>query len=379
MEEINIVIIGAGVIGLAIAAELSKKCKGIVLLERQNSFGQETSSRNSEVIHAGVYYPKDTLKAKMCVEGRALLYEMCRKNNIPFKKIGKLIVASEKDEIPALEELFQRGKNNGVDDLQLIDTNELRKMEPNVAGVAALYSPSTGIIDSHRLMQYFLDTAQSSGATVSYGSEVIDIKKCVYGYAVTVKNDNETLLLNVKVIINSAGLDSDRIAEMAGIDVDRVKYRLHYCKGQYFRANGSKSHLIKRLIYPVPRPKSAGLGVHATLDLSGSLRLGPDEKYLNNRTKDYFVDDSQKDNFFRAASRLLPFVNKADLCADAAGIRPKLQGEGEDFRDFVIREETEKGLAGFIDLIGIESPGLTASPAIAKFVREMLSNSNKGC
>ena len=372
MEEINIVIIGAGVIGLAIAAELSKKCKGILVLERHNSFGQETSSRNSEVIHAGVYYPKDTLKAKMCVEGRALLYEMCRKNNIPFKKIGKLIVASEKDEIPALEELFQRGKNNGVDDLQLIDTNELRKMEPNVAGVAALYSPSTGIIDSHRLMQYFLDTAQSSGATVSYGSEVIDIKKCVYGYAVTVKNDNETLLLNVKVIINSAGLDSDRIAEMAGIDVDRVKYRLHYCKGQYFRANGSKSHLIKRLIYPVPRPKSAGLGVHATLDLGGSLRLGPDEKYLKNRTKDYSVDDSQRNNFYVAANRLLLFIHEDDLCSDTAGIRPKLQGEGEDFRDFIIQEEADNGLSGFINLIGIESPGLTASPAIAKCVKEMI-------
>ena len=357
---------------MAIAAELSKKYKGIVILERHNSFGRETSSRNSEVIHAGIYYPKDTLKAKMCVEGNALLYKICQKNNIPFKKIGKLIVASEKEEIPALEELFRRGRNNGVDDLRLIDTDELGKMEPNVAGVAALYSPSTGIIDSHRLMQYFLDTAQSNGATVAYGCEVIDIKKCVYGYAVKVKNDNESLSLNVKVVINSAGLDSDRIAEMAGIDTERFNYKLHYCKGQYFRVNHSKSYLIKRLIYPVPRPKSAGLGVHATLDLSGSLRLGPDEKYLNNRTKDYFVDDSQKDNFFRAASRLLPFVNKVDLCADTAGIRPKLQGEGEDFRDFIIQEEADNGLAGFINLIGIESPGLTASPAIARCVKEMI-------
>lgn len=373
MEEINILIIGSGVIGLAVAAELSKKYKEILILEKHHSFGQETSSRNSEVIHAGIYYPKDTLKAKMCVEGRVLLYEICQKNNIPFKKIGKLIIAGEKEEIPVLEELFQRGKNNGVEDLRLINAGDLNKIEPNVNGVTALYSPSTGIIDSHRLMQYFLGIAQSNGVAVSYGSEVIDVKKCVNGYDVAVKNNNETVSVNAKVVINSAGLESDRIAEMAGIDIERFNYKLHYCKGQYFRVNCSKSHLIKRLIYPVPRPKSAGLGVHATLDLSGSLRLGPDEKYLNNRTKDYFVDDSQKDNFFRAASRLLPFMNKADLCADTAGIRPKLQEEGGDFRDFVIHEEAEKGLTGFINLIGIESPGLTASPAIAKFVKEMIA------
>ena len=304
----------------------------------------------------------------------ALLYEICQKNKIPFKKIGKLIVASEKDEIPALEELFQRGKNNGVDDLQLIDTDELRKMEPNVAGVAALCSPSTGIIDSHRLMQYFLDTAQSNGVTVAYGSEVIDIKKCVNGYDVAVKNNNEILSLSTKIVINSAGLDSDRIAEMAGIDIERFNYKFHYCKGQYFRVNGSKSHLIKRLIYPAPKPKSAGLGVHATLDLSGSLRLGPDEKYLNNRTKDYSVDDSQRNNFYLVANRLLPFIHKDDLYSDTAGIRPKLQGEGEDFRDFIIREEGNKGLTGFINLIGIESPGLTSAPAIAKLVNKLFEN-----
>jgi len=196
METVNIVIIGAGVVGLAIAAELSKKYKGIVILERHNSFGQETSSRNSEVIHAGIYYPKDTLKAKLCVEGRALLYEICLKNNIPFKKIGKLIVASDKDEIPALEQLFQRGKDNGVDDLQLIGADDLRKMEPNVNGVAALYSPSTGIVDSHRLMQYYLHIAQSNGVTVAYACEVIDIKKNIKGYAVAIKNNNETLSFN---------------------------------------------------------------------------------------------------------------------------------------------------------------------------------------
>ena len=374
METVNIVIIGAGVVGLAIAEELSKKYKEIVVLEKHNSFGQETSSRNSEVIHAGIYYPKDTLKAKLCVEGRALLYGICQKYNIPFKKIGKLIVASEEDEIPPLEELFKKGKDNGVDDLRLINIGDLKKMEPNVNGVVALYSPSTGIVNSHRLMQYFSDTAQSNGVTISYGSEVIDIKKCVNDYEVAVKNNNEVCSLNTKIVINSAGLDSDRIAEMVGIDIDRSNYKLHYCKGQYFRVNHSKSHLIKRLIYPVPKPKSAGLGVHATLDLSGGIRLGPDGRYLKNRIEEYSVDDSQKNSFFVAANRLLPFIHKDDLYADTAGIRPKLQKEGDDFKDFIIREETDKEFRGFINLIGIESPGLTASSAIAKFVLLLLDN-----
>lgn len=374
MEKTDILIIGAGVVGLAIAAELSEKYKKILVLERHHSFGQETSSRNSEVIHAGIYYPKDTLKAKMCVEGRALLYEICQKNNIPFKKIGKLIVASEKDEIPLLEELFQIGKNNGVEDLRLINAADLRKIEQNVNGVAALYSPSTGIIDSHRLMQYFLDTAQSNGATVSYGSEAIDIKKCVYGYNATVKNDNETVSLNAKVAINSAGLDSDRIAEMVGIDIARFNYMLHYCKGQYFRVNASKNHLIKRLIYPVAKHKSAGLGIHATIDLSGSIRLGPDTKYLNSRVKEYSVDGSRKHAFYLSASKLMPFLEEDELFEDTAGIRPKLQSENGDFRDFIISEESEKGYEGFINLIGMESPGLTASPAIARFVVGLIKN-----
>jgi len=373
METVNIVIIGAGVVGLAIAAELSKKYKGIVILERHNSFGQETSSRNSEVIHAGIYYPKDTLKAKLCVEGRALLYEICLKNNIPFKKIGKLIVASDKDEIPALEQLFQRGKDNGVDDLQLIGADDLRKMEPNVNGVAALYSPSTGIVDSHRLMQYYLHIAQSNGVTVAYACEVIDIKKNIKGYAVAIKNNNETLSINTKVVVNSAGLDSDNVAEMVGIDIEHFNYKLHYCKGQYFRLNGSKNYLIKRLIYPVSQPKSAGLGIHATLDLSGSMRLGPDTKYLNPKVKDYSVDSSKKHDFYLSASKLMPFLEEDELFEDTAGIRPKLQPKDGEFRDFIISEESRNGLENFINLIGMESPGLTASPAIAKFINKIIA------
>ena len=372
MEEVKIVIIGAGVVGLAIAAELSRKYKDVLILEKHNSFGQETSSRNSEVIHSGIYYPKDSLKAKMCVEGKSLLYDICDRNSIPYKKIGKLIVATEKDEILCLEKLFLNGKNNGLTDLKIINQKELRKMEPNVAGISALYSPSTGIIDSHRLMQYYLDDAKSNGVTAVFESEVIDIKSLFDGYVLVVKNNNDVVSIKSNVVINSAGLDSDCIAQMVGIDVEHFNYKLHYCKGQYFRVSPSKSRLIKRLIYPLPKPKSAGLGVHATLDLSGSLRLGPDEKYLENRDKDYSLDDSQKYNFYSAANRLLPFLNIDDIYGDIVGIRPKLQGEGEDFRDFIVREESDKGLVGFINLIGIESPGFTASPAIAKFLRDSI-------
>lgn len=372
MEKVDIVIIGSGVVGLAIAAELSEKYREIIVLEKHNSFGQETSSRNSEVIHAGIYYPKDSLKAKMCIDGRKLLYEICRHNSIPHKKVGKLIVAGEAGEIPSLEELFQSGKDNGVEDLQLIDAADLKSMEPNVSGIAALYSPSTGIIDSHKLMQYFLEKAESGGTAISYNSEVIGIEKSVSGYRVKVRNGREIISINASAVINSAGLDSDRIAEMAGLDVKRLNYRLHYCKGQYFRVKRSKSRLINRLIYPVPRPKNAGLGVHATLDLYEGMRLGPDEKYLRNRIQDYSIDDSEMDNFSLAVNKLLPFIHKDDLCSDTAGIRPKLQEEGGDFRDFVIQDEAGNGLGGFFNLIGIESPGLTASPAIAKFIKEMI-------
>lgn len=373
MEKIDVLVIGAGVVGLAVAKKLSSIRKDIIIIEKNKSFGQETSSRNSEVIHGGMYYPSGTLKAELCINGRHLLYQLCNEKNIPHKKVGKLIVATDMDELSALEALLAQGKSNGIQGLKIITEAQIKKLEPKVSGIAALYSPETGIIDSHRLMDYLLTAAKDNGVTVAYNAEVTAIKKNNDGYRVTIKNNNEIVEIKALVVINCAGLDSDIIAGMAGIDILKEKYNLHYCKGQYFRVRPEKSKFTNRLVYPVPLPKSGGLGIHATPDLAGSLRLGPDDNYLDNRIKDYSVDEKKKNDFFSSVIKFLPFLEKADLSPDLSGIRPKLQSRGGEFRDFIIRDETDKGLSGFINLVGIESPGLTASLAIATMVKNMVS------
>lgn len=375
MDNVDIIIIGAGVVGLSIASELSEKYKNVIVLEKYDRFGLETSSRNSEVIHGGMYYPVGTLKANFCVEGRNLLYELCRKKNIPHKKIGKLIVATEREEVSVLEKLFDQGIKNGVSGLKIIDKKEISDLEPNIAGIAALHSPETGIVDSHYLMQYFADNVNINGSIIAYNSEVIAIEKVNGKYKVSVKNGNEIMSLEASIFINSAGLDSDTIAQMVGLDTKKNKYELHYCKGQYFRANGNKIGLIKRLVYPVPKPKSAGLGIHATLDLSGGLRLGPDEEYLNNRVKDYSVDNSKKTAFCDSAKKFMPFIQECDILPDTAGIRPKLMDADKNFCDFIIKEESEYGFERFINLIGIESPGLTACLSISRNIQDIVEKS----
>jgi len=373
VEKTDILIIGAGIIGLAIAEELSFKGKNIIIAEKNISFGQETSSRNSEVIHGGMYYPVGTLKAELCINGRRLLYQLCAEKKIPHKKTGKLIIATDKDELLALEAILKQGKINGVEGGRFMTEAEMKKLEPKVSGSAALYSHETGIIDSHRLMDYLLTTAEENGVSIVYDAEVVAIEKNNDGYKATIKNAGESVEIKALIVINCAGLDSDTIASMVGIDILKEKYSLHYCKGQYFRVASKKSKLINHLVYPVPRPKSGGLGIHATPDLAGSLRLGPDDNYLNDRNKDYSVDENKKNDFFRSVVKFIPFLEETDLTPDLSGIRPKLQPKEGEFRDFVIRDEADKGLPGFINLIGIESPGLTASPAIARMVKNIVS------
>jgi L-2-hydroxyglutarate oxidase LhgO len=372
MEKTDILIIGAGVIGLAIARELSFKEKNIIIVEKNKSFGQETSSRNSEVIHGGMYYPAGTLKAELCINGRRLLYKLCADNKIPHKKTGKLIVATNKDELATLEQIAEQGKMNEVEGLEFITEAKIKKLEPEVSAIAALYSKETGIVDSHQLMLCLLKAAEKNGASIVYDAEVVAIEKSNNGYKITVKNGEENVEIQALVVINCAGLDSDAIAGMIGIDIDKEGYTLHYCKGQYFRITSNKSKLINRLVYPVPYTKSGGLGIHITPDLSGNIRLGPDDTYLNNRVKDYFVDEDKRHDFFQSVVKFAPFIEETDLIPDTSGIRPKLQPEGGKFRDFVIRDEADKGFPGFINLIGIESPGLTAAPAVAKKVKDMI-------
>jgi len=369
MEKVNIIIIGAGAVGLSVATELSRIHKDIVVVERNPSFGQETSSRNSEVIHAGIYYPKDSLKLKTCLEGKDLLYEFCARNNIPHKRIGKLIIAIDKNEMKDLEKLFLRGRNNVVNDLTLISKAQVNRMEPGINAQGAIYSPSTGIFDTHSFMKCLASSFKKNRGQIAYNTEVTGIVKTGNGYEVTVTDSQkDSFTLNTNVVINSAGLNSDKVAAFVGLK--NTEYKLKYCKGDYFRLSRSKEANIKHLIYPVPKEDRGGLGIHLTLDLTGSMRLGPDDEYVEKIN--YKIDPSKTKLFFKSVKTFLPFVKLEDIFPDTSGVRPKLQGEGEGFKDFIIRHEGINGFPGFVNLIGIESPGLTASLSIAKMVARMI-------
>ena len=369
MEKANIIIIGAGAVGLSIAADLSRSHKNIVIVERNPSFGQETSSRNSEVIHAGIYYPKDSLKLKTCLEGKTLLYEFCAQNNIPHKRIGKLIIAVDKNEMKDLEKLFSRGIENGVDDLTLISKAEVKKMEPGINAEGAIYSPSTGIFDTHSFLKCLASSFEKNGGQIAYNTETADIAKTGSGYEVTVTDSQkDNFTLNSNVVINCAGLNSDKVAAFVGLK--KVEYKLKYCKGDYFRLSVAKEADIKHLIYPVPKEDRGGLGIHLTLDLTGSIRLGPDDEYVEK--VDYKIDPLKAKLFYESVKTFLPFVELSNISPDTSGVRPKLQDKEEGFRDFIIRHEDVNGFPGFINLIGIESPGLTASLSIAKMVANII-------
>ncbi|MFH1045651.1 MAG: NAD(P)/FAD-dependent oxidoreductase [Candidatus Omnitrophota bacterium] len=379
MEQVDITIIGAGIVGLAIGATIGSREKTIYAIEKQPAFGQETSSRNSEVIHAGIYYPENSLKAKLCVQGLRLLYQICSTYGITYKKLGKLVVASEKSEIAGLEKLLANGRQNGVDGLRILSQQEIAGLEPNIRAEAALYSPDTGIVDTHNLMRYFYTQAKENGVEFAFNAEVIELAKQGNGFVVTVSDADKTRFsFFSRLVVNCAGLDSDRVAALAGIDVQQAGYTLYYCKGQYFRVSAQKSRMIEHLIYPLPDAERVSLGIHATPDLGGGLRLGPDARYIARENADYRVDESYKEHFAQSAERILPFVTSADLTADTAGIRPKLQGPHQDFRDFIVVHEVKRGLPGLINLIGIDSPGLTAAPALALHVSEMIKEIQGG-
>jgi L-2-hydroxyglutarate oxidase LhgO len=364
MEEVGITIIGAGVVGLAIAAELSEKYEDIVALEKHDGFGQETSSRNSEIIHAGIYYPAGSLKARLCAGSVEKLYSFCAEHSIPHKRLGKLIVAVDKSEIPTLKALLDKGRANGVKDLALLDKDAALKLEPGIRATAALHSPNTGIIDSHAFMKHLFRKAEANGVMFAFNSELDSVAKINEGgYVLGISSQDYKF--SSRIVINSAGLASDQLASLAGIDIDKNGYRLRLCKGSYFSYSGRSP--VSMLVYPVPHENLTGLGVHATLDIGGRLRFGPDAEYVE--ALDLKVDSSKRDSFFRGATKIIPGLDIESFTPDMAGIRPKLQGPGEAVRDFIIREESDKGLPGFINLIGIESPGLTASLSIAQMVK----------
>ncbi|MCK5682417.1 NAD(P)/FAD-dependent oxidoreductase, partial [bacterium] len=356
MNNFEVTIIGAGIVGLALAARLAPKLGSeLLLVEQHDSFGKETSSRNSEVIHAGIYYPKNSLKARLCVSGRRQIYQLCRDHDIAHQKLGKIIVATSNDEEEYLTNLLTRGRENGVEGLKILSSKEIYVLEPQVKAQAALISPVTGIVDSHSLMRLFYQQAKEAQATIAFKSKITEITPANASFYLSCQSDdndnNENFTFTSSIVINCAGLGAAQLSRSANIPTPNI----HYAKGSYFSYNGRSP--LSHLVYPAPPSSGHGLGIHATLDLGGRLRFGPDLVYCDE--PDYKVDENSQAKFATAIQRYLPELDITRLIPDMAGIRPRLQGPNDTFCDFMIREERPAGTSGFINLLGIESPGLT--------------------
>ncbi len=369
MSDVHITIIGAGVVGLAIASRFSERNNGIVLLEKNQKYGMETSSRNSEVIHAGIYYKPGSLKALLCTEGRDRLYELCGKKGITHRKCGKIITATSEPETQKLSSIFANGLSNGVP-LTMLTKAEALGLEPNIVTVGAIHSPMTGIVSVHELMDYFYHEALEHGVTFQPRCEVTRIGRRGMDFEVTIRENGALSSFTSEIVINVAGLSSDSVAALAGIDIDAAGYRLVYAKGSYFVVVPSKAGLVSRLVYPVPQ--NEGIGVHAVLDWGGRLKFGPDVEYLQDRQLDYSVSEEKRALFGDSIRKILPQIADDDISPDMSGIRPKLQRKGEPAKDFLIVHEKGRGMEGLVNLIGIESPGLTSCLAIARHVEELL-------
>ncbi|HZS82879.1 MAG TPA: NAD(P)/FAD-dependent oxidoreductase [Stellaceae bacterium] len=363
---VECVVVGAGVVGLAVARALAKAGIEVMVLEREYGIGFETSSRNSEVIHAGIYYPKDSLKALTCVEGKRRLYAYCAAHGVPHKRLGKLIVACSEEELPLLDGIRARAAANGVEDLVALDARELRRLEPALAALGGLLSPSTGIIDSHALMLAYQGEAEAAGAMVVFRAPVEGGALRKDGFMLEI-GGAEPMRLACRMLVNSAGLYAPALARrIAGIPAASIP-RDYLCRGVYFTLSGKAP--FSRLIYPVP--EKAGLGVHLTLDLAGQARFGPDVEWIDR--VDYTVDPRRGDGFYAAIRRYWPGLPDGALQPGYAGIRPKITGPGEAAGDFVVQGPQAHGIPGLVNLYGIESPGLTASLALADRVLACLA------
>ncbi len=364
----DVLIVGAGLVGLAIAKELSPACSCLVI-DKHLTFGNETSSRNSEVIHSGLYYPQQSLKALLCVEGNRLIYEHCKKYGVEFAKCGKLVISRTIDITNRIHEVFENAKLNGAKDIRFLSRFEAEKIATSIKFNEAFFAEQSGIVNSHRLMQSFEALSANNSATFLYGHKLIALSKTSTGYKATIESlSGEISVVEVAIVVNSAGLAADAVANMLDISDDNLK--INYCKGHYFKIANKPKYNFKHLVYPVQESSDSGLGIHLTIDLNGNCKLGPDTVFTNKL--DYSVPEDLKDKFFSYAASYISGLSKDDIYPDYSGIRPKLQTDGGAFRDFYIKEESSRGLAGFINLIGIESPGLTASIAIAKYVSKLI-------
>jgi L-2-hydroxyglutarate oxidase LhgO len=376
--EYDLIVIGGGVVGLACAAEGAKRGLSTLIVERHESFGQETSSRNSEVIHSGIYYPTGSLKARLCVAANKNLYEECDKAGVWNRKCGKLIVAVEPDEIEPMKKLYQRGIDNGVEGLKLLDSGEAKRLEPNILCVGAIFLPSTGIIDSHELMKSYLNEIKSNGGDTAFGVEFIKGERENGSLNLKLKDNNgDYLKIESRYVINAGGLWADLVAGRFGIDTEKTEYKLHHNRGHYYTVSSQKSKLICHLVYPLPHQHLVSIGIHITIDKAGQVKLGPDTGYLDPsipETEWYKFDETRKEKFFTAVHRYFPALELSDLSPGQVGVRPKLKGSEDQVKDFIISEESEKGLEGLVNLIGIESPGLTCSREIAREVITIINN-----
>jgi L-2-hydroxyglutarate oxidase LhgO len=366
-ESVDCVVIGAGVVGLAVARALALAGREVIVLEANEGIGTETSSRNSEVIHAGIYYPKGSLMARTCVTGRRRLYAYCNEHGVPYRNCGKLIAATNEDENERLSAIKGRAEANGVEGMRLLSAAEAIAMEPNLHCTAALFSPSTGIIDSHSYMLALQGDAEGEGAMLAFHSPVVRGRVVDGGVELEV-GGAEPLTLRCRLLVNSAGLHAPALAHtIEGMPSEHIP-PAYFAKGNYFSLTGRSP--FSRLIYPVPVP--GGLGVHITIDMGGQARFGPDVEWID--SIDYTVDPHRADKFYAAVRKYWPDLKDGAIQPGYAGIRPKTVPPGAAGQDFVIQGQAEHGVPGLIHLFGIESPGLTSSLALADEVRAIAGN-----
>lgn len=363
----EILVVGAGVVGLACARALARRGHSVIVADREGGIGTGISSRNSEVIHAGLYYPTGSLRARHCVAGRRRLYEYCASHGVPHRACGKLVVATREDERAKIEAIAAQGRANGVEKLDLIEGAEAKRLEPNVACVAAIHSRTTGIVDSHALMLALQGDFEDAGGVVALNATVERMVHGALGWTVSYTGEEPGELV-MDAVVNAAGLGAQALAAAtAGYPADRVP-PLVYAKGNYFGCLGKPA--FSRLIYPAP--VDGGLGTHLTLDMAGRMRFGPDVEWVGEES--YGVDPARAELFYGAIRRYWPALPDGALVPDYAGIRPKLTGPGEAAADFVIDGPAEHGISGLVHLFGIESPGLTSALSIADEVAERLSD-----
>lgn len=367
--DFDVTIIGGGVIGLACARALSGT-RSVLLVEQHDLFGSETSSRNSEVIHAGLYYPPGSLKESLCIEGRERLYDFCEHHDVPYRKIGKLIVAPKTDHTE-LDRLEQKARSLNIP-IERLTRHEIQEREPDVRAEAALFSPETGIIDSHIYMQRLAQEAERQGALLMKQTRYLKGEADNGLWHITLQTSDGDYRVTTEHLINAAGLHSHDVATRSGTDTSTLP-TLHYCRGHYFSYQGKSP--FRHLIYPLPEKDLAGLGIHATLDLGDQVRFGPDTEYLVSHNRHYAVPEELKTKFYHAISSYFPNVDVSQLHPDYAGIRPKLSGPGESAQDFVIFRDNRMEAAPLLHLLGIESPGLTSSLALADKITARVSTS----